>query len=376
MELPLNLISVICIFAIGLGIFFLAYLIFTEKKRWGDKKVLIAILLVLISQLFYDLLIFSSLIYQLPFLFGLNGFGGLLLYPLLYFYIVSLKKEHWHWHWWYGLAFVPFLIGFTYKSTRYLPIKASDKIEMLDAFYRHTRPGPTNLFTNEMLLLAKVILPALFLIGAIYQLRLLKKERNQALPVYLKGMQWVLALALVYVLGANFLNQGLYSWWGNNFIEWIVNIALMAAFLVMLAFLMLKQLERGDELFPEEKYKDSRLDKAASRKYYLQLLHLVEKEELYLDANLTLSALAKKMEVNSKYLSQAINENCDLSFTRFINQYRVKKAQQLLKDPALSNYTIEGIASEAGFRSKSAFYKAFKEWTGISPKDFQSRSDS
>lgn len=374
MEISLNLLSIISIVAIGLGCFFLLFLLLSKNSFGGAKMLLVAILAVLSVELFYDLLIYTRLIYRLPFLFGLNGFGGLLLYPLLFFYTASLRKQRWKW--WYVLAFIPFVVGFSYKAARYLSIEGTEKIEMLDAFYRHTRPGPTDYFSNEMLLWTKVILPAVFLIGAVYQMRKLRQERKASLPFYYQGLQAVLVLALVYVLAGNFVSKGLYAWFNDDFTEWMVNIALMASLLVMLIYWFLKQLETGSGFSPEKKYKGSKLDKALSLDYFNQLSQLIEKDELYLDPDFTLSVLAKKMQVNSKYLSQAINENRGQSFSRYINQQRVEKAKLLLQDPGFKNYSIEGIAQEAGFRSKSAFYKAFREVTGVSPKEYQSRSDS
>lgn len=374
MEISLNLISIISIVAIGLGCFFLFFLLFSKNSYGGAKIWLAVILGVLIAELFYDLLVYTRLMYRLPYLFGLNGFGGLLLYPLLFFYTASLRKLTFKG--WYTLAFIPFILGFSYKAIRYLSIRGVDKIEMLDAFYRHTRPGPTDYFSNEMLLWAKIILPAIFLIGALYQLTRFRQERNTSLPFYYQGIQIVLVLALAYVLAGNFVNKGLYSWLDDNFIEWMVNIALMAGLLVMLMYGFLKQLEKGTGFSPEKKYKDSKLDSSLSLQYFKQLSELIDKEQLYLDPDLTLSVLAEKMQVNSKYLSQSINENKGQSFSRFINQKRVEKARQLLKDPIYGNYSIEGVAQEAGFRSKSAFYKAFKTVTGLSPKEYQSRSDS
>ncbi len=376
MEITLNLISVISIVTIGLGCFFLLFLLFSKNNFGGSKLMLAAILTILTAELFYDLLIYTQLIYQLPFLFGLSGFGGLLLYPMLFFYTTSLRSSNWQWKWWYSFAFLPFLLGFSYKAVRYLRVQGADKIEMLDAFYRHTRPGPTDYFSNQMLIWAKVIIPAIFIVGAIYQLRKIKKEEKMALPFYYRGLQLVLALALVYVLAGNFISKGLYFWLDDNFIEWMLNIGLMAALLVMMVYLFFKQLESGNRFFSEKKYKDSNLDKNHSLKYFKQLSQLIEQEQLFLDPNFSLSVLAQKMKVNAKYLSQSINENQGQSFSRFINKQRVEKAKQLLRNPDFDNYSIEGIAIEVGFRSKSAFYKAFKEVTGLSPKEYQSRSDS
>ena len=75
------------------------------------------------------------------------------------------------------------------------------------------------------------------------------------------------------------------------------------------------------------------------------------------------------MNISSHELSRLINENLNSSFTEFINEYRVEEAKQLIAINA--NYTIEAIGNQSGFNSKSAFYKAFKTYTGTTPAKFK-----
>jgi hypothetical protein len=60
-----------------------------------------------------------------------------------------------------------------------------------------------------------------------------------------------------------------------------------------------------------------------------------------------------------------------ISFTSFINEYRVNKAKILLKEK--HNYTILAIGLEIGFKSKSAFNTAFLRFTGVTPSDYKNK---
>ncbi|MDG1332306.1 MAG: helix-turn-helix domain-containing protein [Crocinitomicaceae bacterium] len=101
---------------------------------------------------------------------------------------------------------------------------------------------------------------------------------------------------------------------------------------------------------------------------------LVESEELYLKFDISIHELGKRMNMNSKYLSQAINSRDGLNFNRFINQKRVKHASELILDEAYSTYTLEGIGKESGFRSKSTFNTTFKTIIGCTPSEYKKKN--
>jgi AraC-like DNA-binding protein len=95
------------------------------------------------------------------------------------------------------------------------------------------------------------------------------------------------------------------------------------------------------------------------------LLEVMKAEKPYLDHNLNIFTLAKRLNTNSKYLSQVINQEFNKSFVHFINEYRVEEAKQILL--ANNNYTIEAQSQMVGFKSKSSFNIAFKRHTGLTP---------
>ncbi|WP_017256993.1 helix-turn-helix domain-containing protein [Pedobacter arcticus] len=103
-----------------------------------------------------------------------------------------------------------------------------------------------------------------------------------------------------------------------------------------------------------------------------EVLELLEESlkqnELFLDPNLTLSSLASNLKIPVKKLSLSINKLLDKNFYDYINGKRIDKSILLLKER--SNYTIEAIAIESGFNSRSAFYRAFKKVTGKTPAEY------
>lgn len=91
----------------------------------------------------------------------------------------------------------------------------------------------------------------------------------------------------------------------------------------------------------------------------------------YLDAELTLSGLAKDLSMSRSQLSQLINDGIGENFYDFVNKYRVEEVKRLMTDPQISNYSLLGIALEAGFKSKSTFNLIFKRFTGLTPSEYK-----
>ena len=106
---------------------------------------------------------------------------------------------------------------------------------------------------------------------------------------------------------------------------------------------------------PTDTAQGSNIDKEneKSQELFERINTLVDEEKLYLKSDLTIHELGVRLKMNSKYLSQAINQREDLNFNKYINQKRIAHAKEILLNPNFSNYSLEGIGHESGFRSKS-----------------------
>jgi AraC-like DNA-binding protein len=103
---------------------------------------------------------------------------------------------------------------------------------------------------------------------------------------------------------------------------------------------------------------------------------LMNDEKLYLENDLSLDNVAKRMNTNRTYLSQVINDQFNSNFSNLINEYRVREAQAILLDPDNKIYTIEAIALKVGFNSKSTFNQVFKKITGLTPSVYMEMEES
>lgn len=123
-----------------------------------------------------------------------------------------------------------------------------------------------------------------------------------------------------------------------------------------------------------EKYRKSALTEEQAEKIAAQLAQLMENKKPYLEVGLSLPMLSSMLNVSPHHLSQVINEKLGMSFFDFVNSYRVQEAKRALNGPESDRFSILGIAMDAGFNSKSAFYTAFKKHSGMTPSQFKQRS--
>jgi AraC-like DNA-binding protein len=120
------------------------------------------------------------------------------------------------------------------------------------------------------------------------------------------------------------------------------------------------------------RYLSSGLKEEKKTEIQQKLISLMEEKKLYTDTLLSISKVAKHIGEPAYMVSQVINERMGHSFYDWIAKYRVEEAKRLLSDPKTAAYTIEQIAEEVGYNSKSAFNKAFKKFSGKTPSEFKS----
>lgn len=101
-----------------------------------------------------------------------------------------------------------------------------------------------------------------------------------------------------------------------------------------------------------------------------QLESYLVKERPYLKSNITIGHLAVALNIPIRELSYIINNYYDKRFNDLINSYRINYITDKLDKDFLSSYTIESLAMEAGFNSKTSFYRAFNKIYNCTPKEF------
>jgi AraC-like DNA-binding protein len=136
--------------------------------------------------------------------------------------------------------------------------------------------------------------------------------------------------------------------------------------------------ERDREVDPGEE-EDSRSDSVRpedySHKIKEKLLAYFEKERPFLNSELSLLDVAGRLSTNTTYLSRVINKEFNMNFYTFVNRFRTDYAVLLIQQDK-SNLKIDILYRQAGFKSKSVFYKYFRDKVGQTHRNTKQAEDS
>ena len=100
----------------------------------------------------------------------------------------------------------------------------------------------------------------------------------------------------------------------------------------------------------------------------IKLLYYIQQNY---DKVITLKNLANEMGYNYTYLSNIFNKIFGCGFSKFVNNFRVNNAAELLRT---TNKSMVQISNACGFESIRSFNEQFKQNYGVTPSDYRARS--
>jgi len=177
----------------------------------------------------------------------------------------------------------------------------------------------------------------------------------------------------VVVLGAvfDFANSFVFRLSYIQYFYFEIVLALGTYYLAVAGYLRSRTIELtfADEPDAADEPRRQLLSDAEMARLRSRLLAVMSDERPYLDPSLTLTDLTRAVGVNSTVLSHLINKGFEKNFNDFINEYRINEVKSRLR--ATDDETMLAIAFESGFNSKATFNRAFKKFTGRTPREFQ-----
>ena len=94
----------------------------------------------------------------------------------------------------------------------------------------------------------------------------------------------------------------------------------------------------------------------------------LRQDHLYLEPELNLARLARKVGLPARKVSQAVNQQMGMNVSQYVNQLRIQQAALWLSS---SDRPVTEIMLEAGFSTKSNFNREFLRVNGVSPSEWR-----
>lgn len=309
--------------------------------------------------------------------YGLLNFRGIfsLLYgPLIYFYTCTLTDKQFKFKLKSCIHFLPFIL-----------------IAVFNVFYFYFPYNIQNINNYSLTIfynLGKYIVISSVIFYIIKSLQQLSKYQKAIADNYSFtekiNLRWL----------NNFIYGFLLIWiiiWGSLSLNKIVNFIspyddsffiylFMSLYIILLGIFGIRQTHIFSNInIPETDLSDKKneLDKVVKKEKNWEVIFeridaLIKNEKLFLEPLLTIDDIAKKLSVNSNYISNAINNAGNSTFFEYINRMRIDEFKKQLSNPENENFTILAIAFNCGYNSRSSFNRIFKNLTGQTPSQYKS----
>jgi len=358
---------------------FFSLLIVTKKKKEIKDYLIIIFLLFVGAELFYRYLLQvipeSEIKWMTLFDITYWALFGPTILMYIYFTINKVKKVNYL----HLLHLIPLFISLFSIKNYYFG--NSEYISFIDYFNRSTG------ITNVALLFWEFCTP-LYIVYSLYVLIMHKKSLKEYFSnISKKTLKWLFLLlsyfAIFLLMSYIVMLMRVIFHVEVNFNSLGILPTILTAYVFFIGYYGYKQAgiffdypEKKNNILNKQfkiadnKYSKSGLSEIERDELTIKLKKVMETEKPYIEDNLNINMLAKMLNTSINKLSQVINETFDQNFYSFINTHRIEESKQLLKDPENEKYTIISIAYDCGFNSKSSFYNAFKQNTGITPKKY------
>ncbi|HOX83076.1 MAG TPA: helix-turn-helix domain-containing protein [Chryseolinea sp.] len=353
---------------IGLGLF-VVLILNNKSARRSRANLFLSILLISLSFSVAHILFAGAVIDHLSAqVYSIGDPTFYLIAPLLWFYTNELTGHRIRMQGSLLLHFIPFFLIVIF-SLSFRSINSESFLKFLD--YNHKLF--TILFWVSVVVQFSVYLIFVRKIWIHYQ-KFVHDEVSNKEGI---DIEWVRFFMIVFLLINLFFMFSLFAAIHLHNGAWLPKATALIFSVSIFALgykgILQKELFQRDEAIPLDVPGESIPDSFSKPDQELlnKLLAYMTEKEPFLDAELTLSQLAKDINMSRSQLSVVINEGTGDNFYDFVNKYRVEEVKRLMMDPKASKYNLLGIAIEAGFKSKSTFNLIFKRFTGLTPSEYK-----
>ena len=123
-----------------------------------------------------------------------------------------------------------------------------------------------------------------------------------------------------------------------------------------------------------EPYADSKLPKSDVRLLANRIVEYFKTSNAHLNPEFTFKDLSQAVELEDAIVTEVIRREFGIGYYEFLNDLRLTAFTQLLISPNNEKKNVLDLAYEAGFNSKSSFYRIFHAKFGMTPRAFRENS--
>jgi len=358
-------------------------------RSYSDYLLSISILGQIYAVLLF-LLVFSGSILHVPHLYRTAAPVTFLVPPLSYLYVRSVLYNEKKWQ---GIDFLH-LLPFLFFSINYLPFFLSPldyKLEIVSKTIADKNFGivkQLGFLPESVFYLFRPIQATIYVV---FQWKLIltfnRNNPNQFVTDQIKRVtRWlsIFTMASTGFLVAFFITIVLYFTQDNLFsseqLTLIPNTILAVSHFVVFTYLLINpQVLTG---LPFIRYKETKSTIVENEvvkvpfiyENYAKEIKSLEKyftvKKTFLQPNISISQVSVDTEIPIRDLSYIINNYYEKRFNDYINEMRCQHFIAKVDKNTLDSLTIEAIAFESGFSSKSSFYRAFNRFYSCTPSEY------
>ena len=310
--------------------------------------------------------------------------------PFLYLYTRNTLRISMRFSKWDYLHFLPFAISlisiFPYyfrdfdSKLRIAQLLINDPNIILNVNLSWLYPSKINLLVRPIFLLAYALL------GFVLAYRFHKKRND--LPIKEESriaVKWLMVInSIVVLVCIGYTNLTIYFYSLPNIASREqINSSLLSYILTMLfALIPILILIFPEILYGMHKFKTSSKSKIVIQKDNHEslvstsalILDLIKKEENLINPDFNITDICKALNITSQDVNYCFTTILNVKFITLKKELRVDLAKKELISGKLLSHSMEGIWTKCGFSSKTNFFVAFKEVTGMTPLEFSKKN--
>lgn len=378
---------------------FLSVLLIVFNWKYNKNSVFLAAFFIIISSysithyfIFFEYSIFWMAIFY-------NHFAALwlLMGPMLYFYSRGIINDNSKLTWKDSWHFIPASLQLI-NTIPYFVKSFDYKLELATYFFKdinriHTF-NPNWLYPPIISIIERIgslLLYSLYVFWLLYKAAPSRQNfSNRPYRQYILSYRWILILDfLAFTIAICYSFLAFFVLIGKKSILFInsdpLHIIMSTAFLLFpISLLIYPQVLYGMPFVSKKATKTIKTNKfKAEEKPIVEnlepdpfetlgqdIMNYIEKSKPYLNPDFSLTDISIALQVPQHHVSYCFNTILKFKFTSLKNQLRVAYAKDLLNRGMANELTIEGVAHEAGFASRSNFYSIFKAETGMTPNEY------